>query len=99
MMPNFLQGYAPQITGTAISNAVVTVRQYGNIIKQVQVPPGPFAIANLPSYLSGTVDVTVEESDGSLNEFQVDIAHVPYLTRKGALRYNINAGKLVPHYI
>lgn len=98
MMPNYLQGYAPQITGTATSNAVVTVRQYGNIIKQVQVPPGPFAIANLPSYLSGTVDVTVEESDGSINEFQVDIAHVPYLTRKGALRYNINAGKLAPQY-
>ena len=99
MMPNYLQGYAPQITGTATSNAVVTVRQYGNIIKQVQVPPGPFAIANLPSYLNGTVDVTVEESDGSINEFQVDIAHVPYLTRKGALRYNINAGKLAPQYV
>ncbi|PWD87785.1 fimbria/pilus outer membrane usher protein [Ignatzschineria cameli] len=96
MMPNYLQGYAPQVTGTATSNAVVTVRQYGNIIKQVQVPPGPFAIANLPSYLSGTVDVTVEESDGSINEFQVEIAHVPYLTRKGALRYNLNAGKLAP---
>ena len=96
MMPSYLQGYAPQITGTATSNAIVTVKQYGNIIKQVQVPPGPFAIANLPSYLSGTVDVTVEESDGSVNEFQVDIAHVPYLTRKGAVRYNINAGKLAP---
>lgn len=99
MMPSYLQGYAPQITGTAMSNAVVTVRQYGNIIKQEQVPPGPFAIANLPSYLNGTVDVTVEESDGSINEFQVDIAHVPYLTRKGALRYNINAGKLAPQYV
>ena len=96
MMPNYLQGYAPQITGTATSNAVVTVRQYGNIIKQEQVPPGPFAIANLPSYLSGTVDVTVEESDGSINEFQVEITHVPYLTRKGALRYNINLGRLAP---
>lgn len=96
MMPNYLQGYAPQITGTATSNAVVTVRQYGNIIKQEQVPPGPFAIANLPSYLSGTVDVTVEESDGSINEFQVEITHVPYLTRKGALRYNTNLGRLAP---
>lgn len=96
MMPNYLQGYAPQIRGNANSNAIVTIRQYGNIIKQEQVPPGPFAIANLPSYLSGTVDVMVEESDGSTNEFQVEIAHVPYLTRKGALRYNINLGKLAP---
>lgn len=96
MMPSYLQGYAPQITGTATSNAIVTVRQYGNIIKQEQVPPGPFAIANLPSYLSGTVDVTVEESDGSTNEFQVEITHVPYLTRKGALRYNTNLGRLAP---
>lgn len=94
MMPNYLKGYAPQITGTATTNAVVTVRQYGNIIKQVQVPPGPFAIANLSSHLSGTVDVTVEESDGSSQKFQVEITSVPYLTRKGALRYNINVGKV-----
>ena len=95
MMPNYLQGYAPQITGTASTNAVVTVSQYGNIIKQLQVPPGPFSIANLPSYLNGTVDVEVEESDGSINKFQVEIAHVPYLTRKGAMRYNVNVGQLV----
>lgn len=98
MMPSYLQGYAPQITGTASTNAIVTVRQYGNIIKQVQVPPGPFTIANLPSYITGSVDVTVEESDGSTSKFQVEITSVPYLTRKGSLRYNINAGKVASKY-
>lgn len=98
MMPNYLQGYAPQITGTATSNAVVTIQQYGNIIKQVQVPPGPFAINNLPSYLNGVVDVSVEESDGETQKFQVEITSVPFLTRKGALRYSINLGELNPKY-
>ncbi|GGZ96330.1 fimbrial outer membrane usher protein StdB [Ignatzschineria ureiclastica] len=96
MMPNYLQGYAPQITGTARTNAIVTIKQYGSIIKSVQVPPGPFIISNLPSYLNGVVDVSVEESDGSVDQYQVNISQVPFLTRKGALRYNINAGKLSP---
>lgn len=96
MMPSFLQGYAPQITGTALTHAVVTVKQYGSIIKSVQVPPGPFVISNLPSYLNGVVDVSIEESDGSINQYQVSISQVPFLTRKGALRYNLNAGKLDP---
>lgn len=98
MMPSYLQGYAPQITGTANSDAIVTIRQYGNIIKQIQVPPGSFAINNLPSYLSGTIDVSVEESDGSTHEFQVEITSVPFLTRKGALRYTVNAGEANPKY-
>lgn len=98
MMPSYLQGYAPQITGTATTNAIVTIRQYGNIIKQVQVPPGPFAIANLPSHLSGTVEVTIEESDGSTSQFEVEVTSVPYLTRKGAIRYTVNAGKVANKY-
>ncbi|GGZ96403.1 fimbrial outer membrane usher protein StdB [Ignatzschineria ureiclastica] len=98
MMPNYLQGYAPQISGTANSTAIVTVRQYSNIIKQIQVPPGPFTIRNLPSYISGIVTVTVEESDGQTHEFEVELSSVPFLTRPGAFRYNVNIGELDSRY-
>lgn len=96
MMPSYLKGYAPQITGVATSNAVVVLKQYGSIIRTVQVPAGPFVISDLPSYINGTVDVEIEETNGEIRRYQVDIAHVPFLTRKGGIRYFANIGKLDP---
>lgn len=94
MMPAYLKGYAPQVTGIARSNAIVTLKQYGNVVRRMQVPAGPFVIADLPSYINGTIDVEIEESGGDIRRYQVDIAHVPFLTRKGGFRYYVNAGKL-----
>lgn len=97
MMPAYLRGYAPQIIGTASTNAIVNIKQNGAIIKTVQVPPGPFVISDLPSYVSGTVEVEVDE-DGVIRSYQVDVASVPFLTRKGSMRYSINIGRLEPLY-
>lgn len=96
MMPSYLKGYAPQITGTANSNSIVTVMQHGAVISSTQVTAGPFAISDLPSHISGTVDVSVEDSSGEVRRFQVDIAQVPFLTRQGDIRYSINMGKIDP---
>ena len=97
MMPSYLRGYAPEVTGVANTDSIVTLKQYGVILRTVQVPAGAFAISDLPSYISGTIDVEIEESNGSTRTYQVDIAHVPFLTRKGALRYSLNAGELNPY--
>src|SRR5699024_3729991 len=70
--------------------------QYGQVLRTVQVPAGPFAISDIPTYVSGTVDVEIENDNGEHQIYQVDISHVPYLTRKGQFRYNANAGKLSP---
>ncbi|EBG5306964.1 fimbrial biogenesis outer membrane usher protein, partial [Salmonella enterica subsp. enterica] len=40
MLPSSLQGYAPQISGIANSNAQVTVSQNGRILYQTRVSPG-----------------------------------------------------------
>lgn len=98
MMPAYLQGYSPQITGTVSSNAIVTIKQNGSVIRSEQVTPGPFAISDLPSHITGTVDVEIAESNGQKYTYQVDIARVPFLTRKNDLRYNVNIGKLSPKY-
>lgn len=98
MMPAYLRGYAPQITGVASSNAIVTISQYGNVVKAVQVPAGPFVISDLPSYVTGTVSVEIEEANGEIRNYQVDIAQVPFLTRKGSMRYSANIGKIDPIY-
>ena len=96
MMPSYLRGYAPEITGTVASNAVITLKYYGSVLRTVQVPPGAFAIGNLPSHISGKVTVEIQEENGTFREYDVDIARVPYLTRKGAFRYSANAGKVDP---
>ncbi len=94
MLPPNLRGYAPLITGVARTNAVVTISQYGSTLKKLQVPPGTFIIDQLSNYISGTLDVTIEEDDGSITEFQVITSSVPFLTRKGQAQYHASIGKL-----
>lgn len=93
MLPPDLQGYAPQITGIAQTNAKVTVAQNGRVLYQTTVSPGPFTISDLGQSLQGQLDVTVEEEDGRTNTFQVGAASIPYLTRKGQVRYKMSLGK------
>lgn len=98
MMPSYLKGYAPQVTGIANSNAIVVVKQHGNTLKTIQVPAGPFVISDLPSYVTGKVSVEIEEEDGTVRTSQFDIATVPFLTRKGGVRYYANVGELDPFF-
>lgn len=93
MLPPNLQGYAPEVSGVARTNAKVTISQQGRVIYESQVAPGPFRIQELDSSISGTLDVKVEEQDGSVQSFQVDTANIPYLTRPGMVRYKLAAGR------
>ncbi|EPZ4396891.1 fimbria/pilus outer membrane usher protein [Shigella flexneri] len=93
MLPPNLQGYAPEVTGVARSNAKVVISQQGRVIYESQVAAGPFRIQELSSSVSGTMDVRVEEQDGRVQHFQVDTASIPYLTRPGLVRYKASLGK------
>lgn len=62
------------------------------IIYQENVPPGPFAITNLFNTLQGQLDVKVEEEDGQVTQWQVASNSIPYLTRKGQIRYTTAMG-------
>ncbi|ENU1228780.1 MULTISPECIES: fimbria/pilus outer membrane usher protein [Providencia] len=96
MMPPNLRGYAPQVTGIAASNATVTLSQNGRIISQVKVPAGPFVIKDLSQSVMGTIDVTVTEDNGKETKFQFTTTNIPFLTRKGQVRYTMNLGQLSP---
>ncbi|ECJ2224332.1 fimbrial outer membrane usher protein StdB [Salmonella enterica] len=93
MLPFSLQGYAPQISGIANSNAQVTVSQNGRILYQTRVSPGPFVLPGLSQGISGNLDVTVKESDGSTHTWQVNTASVPFMARQGQVRYKLAAGR------
>ncbi|AEN63604.1 fimbrial biogenesis outer membrane usher protein [Enterobacter soli] len=93
MLPPSLRGYAPEVTGISRSGGKVTISQQGRVLYETQVAAGPFRIQELNDAVSGTLDVRVEELDGSVQVFQVTTASVPYLTRPGAVRYKLAAGK------
>ncbi|WP_297203656.1 fimbria/pilus outer membrane usher protein [uncultured Pluralibacter sp.] len=93
MLPPNLQGYAPEVTGVARTNAKVVISQQGRVIYQTQVASGPFRIQELNQATRGTLDVRVEEADGRVQTFTVDTADVPYLTRPGMVRYKLAAGR------
>ncbi|EDK1374885.1 fimbrial biogenesis outer membrane usher protein [Salmonella enterica subsp. enterica] len=93
MLPPSLQGYAPQISGIARSNAQVTVSQNGRILYQTRVSPGPFVLPGLSQGISGNLDVTVRESDGTVHSWQVNTASVPFMARQGQIRYKVAAGR------
>ncbi|CNI01027.1 outer membrane usher protein [Yersinia pekkanenii] len=93
MLPPNLRGYAPEIIGVARTNARVVISQQGRVLSDTLVAAGPFRIQNLNSFVSGTLDVRVEELDGQVQQFQVNTASIPYLTRPGMVRYKVAVGK------
>lgn len=93
MLPPNLRGYAPEVTGVANSNSMVTISQQGRVIYSTQVAPGPFRIQDLNDAVSGTLDVRVEGEDGNIQAFQLDTASLPYLTRPGRVQYKVAVGQ------
>lgn len=94
MLPQTQRGYAPRVQGIARSNAVVTIRQNGNVIYQTNVPAGPFDIIDLyPTGYSGELFVEVREADGSSSTFSVPYGTLVPLVRSGQVKYQVAAGR------
>lgn len=93
MLPPQLRGYAPEIIGSAKTNARVTVTQQGRVLYDSTVPAGPFRIQSLSDATRGQLDVKVTEQDGEVRTFTVSTASVPYLTRPGRVRYQMIVGR------
>lgn len=94
MLPDSQKGFAPTIRGIAKSNAKVVIKQNGYNLYQTYVPPGPFEINDLfPTSSSGDLQVVVEESDGSKQNYTIPYSSVPGLQREGHIKYSVIAGK------
>ncbi len=93
MLPPNLRGYAPEVTGVAKTNAKVVISQQGRVLYETTVAAGPFRIQDINDAVSGELNVRVEEQDGSEQEFVMNTANIPYLTRPGAVRFKLASGK------
>lgn len=98
MLPDSLRGYAPRVQGVADTNATVTVRQNGQIIRQATVAPGPFLIEDLyPTSFGGDLEITITEADGRERVSRLNFSAVPQALRAGTSRYSATAGTLQDH--
>lgn len=93
MLPPNLRGYAPEVVGVAKTNAKVTISQQGRVLSETTVAAGPFRIQDINDSVSGELNVRVEEQDGGVQEFVVNTANIPYLTRPGSVRFKLATGK------
>lgn len=95
MLPNSVRGYAPVVRGNARTAARVIIRQNGNVIYERSVAPGPFEIADLyPTGYGGNLDVSVEEADGSQQNYQIPYTATNNLLRPGTHHYSLTIGKI-----
>lgn len=94
MDPESIQGYAPVVRGIAKGNAKVIIKQNNYIIYQSFVPPGAFEITDLYSTGgNGDLNVTIEEADGSQQNYVVAYASLPVLRREGSFKYGVTTGQ------
>ncbi|HCQ7756242.1 fimbria/pilus outer membrane usher protein [Citrobacter sp. 50677481] len=95
MLPNSVRGYAPVVRGNARTAARVIIRQNGNVIYERSVAPGPFEIADLyPTGYGGNLDISIEEADGSQQNFQIPYTATSNLLRPGTHHYSLTIGKI-----
>ncbi len=86
--------FSPVIRGIAQTQAQVVVRQNGDILYTRQVPPGPFALDNIPVPGSGgELEVSVEESNGDIQHFSVPWQTPPVALHEGYTRYSLMTGR------
>lgn len=68
-------------------------RKTGEFFWQSQVPAGPFIVPGLSETVRGNLDVTVREDNGQIRTWQVNTSSVPFLARKGNVRFKAAVGK------
>ncbi|MCA1176401.1 MULTISPECIES: fimbria/pilus outer membrane usher protein [unclassified Pantoea] len=94
ILPDSLRGYAPVIRGVARTNARVDVQQNGYTVYSATVAPGPFALNDVyPSTLSGDLQVTIYEADGSRQHYAVPFSSVSNMLREGIWDYAFTLGR------
>ncbi|WKZ92888.1 fimbrial biogenesis outer membrane usher protein [Chimaeribacter arupi] len=95
MLPQSLQGYAPVVRGVADTNARITIKQNGNLIREMSVPPGEFVIDDLyATGYGGDLEVTINESNGKTRTFITPYASLPMLLRPGTSKFSATAGEV-----
>lgn len=94
MLPNNQRSYVPAIIGSVSANATVIVKQGGYTIATRQIPPGAFAIKDIPaSSAAGDIEVTIIEASGKQQHFTQPFNTTSFQVPLHSLRYALNIGQ------
>lgn len=94
MRPDNQRFFMPAISGTARTNATIVIRQNGFVIDERRLTPGPFVIRDLHSASSsGDFDITVTETDGSVQHFTQAFNSIAALLPPGVFNYELSGGR------
>lgn len=89
MRPISKQGYAPEITGFANSNAVVIIKQNDIEIYRINVARGNFTISDLVNIdLNKDLTMIIKEADGSIKTKTIPVIYIAPVLRKNTYEYN-----------
>lgn len=93
MRPINQQGYAPEITGFANTNALVILKQKDVEIYRTSVARGNFVISDLTNVsLDSNITMVIIEADGTEKVSQIPIFYIASVLRKGTYEYNTSFG-------
>ena len=94
MLPSRDRSFMPTITGFANTYAQVFIKQNDRVVYQMNVPPGPWKLDQIPTLSNeGDLTVVVRESDGTERVEVIPYTSVPLMLREGQFRYDLNVGK------
>ncbi|MFI8417143.1 fimbria/pilus outer membrane usher protein [Serratia sp. NPDC078593] len=86
----------PWVYGVAITDAEVEIMQNGKPVYRTLVSPGDFVLRNIKLFdKSGVITMTVKESDGSINYYDVPWNRLDNIIEKDAWKYDISFGKFI----
>lgn len=99
MFPDRWRPYNPWINGYARSEAEVTIRQNGERVYRIHVPPGPFTIRDFyPPDDQGNLELTIQESDGTERTRTLPYSIMPNLMQYRRINYEVVAGRFKPFH-
>lgn len=86
------QGYTPVFSGSASSNARVTLRQGNTVLYSEMVPPGPFNIDDVTVLSGGDIVMNITENDGSTTTQVFPITLISGQISPGEHEYSVSLG-------
>lgn len=98
MVPFNQRSFSPMVQGIANSQARVDIKQNGYTIYSTTVPAGAFTLNDIPlsGATSGTLQVVITESDGSVQTYSVPYQTPAIAVRKGYFKYGAMGGEYRP---
>ncbi len=89
------RAYLPVVSGFALSPALVTVKQGGRVIRQREVPAGPFEFDDLLEVRAGgNIDLEIREKNGKVSTFVIPYAGGnDRLLKPGRLTWSASLGR------